>query len=161
MILWDHEGKPVVCDHKDLTPGVLTIISGISDRFDRGVCPFCNRSYSQELSCHHLRNILVVEGDAYWHRTFINISGTRFLSVSNDDGLNGPAVQHCEACTSPRQKVGMIHVRFTEEDDPRIRVVSYCSDVCASVHWQLALKRTREKQFVQQWLQDSSVQTHI
>jgi hypothetical protein len=161
MILWDHEGKPVVCDQKDLTPGVLTMISGISDHFDRGTCPFCNRSYTQELSCHHLRNILVVEEDVYLHRTFINTSGTRFLSVSNDDGLDGPTVQHCEACSSPRQKVGMIHVSFTEEDDSRIRVVSYCSDACASVHWQLDLKRIREKQSVQQWLQDSSVHTHI
>ncbi|BCS51820.1 hypothetical protein [Geobacter sp. SVR] len=159
MILWDHEGKPVVCDHKDLTPGVLTMISGISDRFDRGVCPFCNRSYSQELSCHHLRNILIVEGDAYWHRTFINISGTRFLSASNDDGLDGPAVQHCETCASLRQKVDMIHVRFTEEDDPRIRVVSYCSDTCAAIQWQSNLKVYRQRQNLQKWLRDSDSYT--
>ena len=157
MILWDHEGKPVVCDHKDLTPGVLTMISGISDRFDRGTCPFCNRSYSQELSCHHLRNILVVEGDAYWHRTFFNTSGTRFLSVSTDDGLDGPAVQHCEACSSPRQKVGMIHVRFTEEDDPRIRVVSYCSDACALMHWRSELTDYRKREAVQSWVKNVAI----
>ncbi|MHC1699219.1 MAG: hypothetical protein AB9919_14370 [Geobacteraceae bacterium] len=157
MILWDQEGKPVVCDQKDLTPGVLTMISGISDHFDRGTCPFCNRSYTQELSCHHLRNILVVEGDAYWHRTFINTSGTRFLSVSNDDGLDGPAVQHCEACTSPRQKVGMIHVRFTEEDDPRIRVVSYCSDDCAMMHWRRELTDFRKREAVQSWVQNAAL----
>ena len=77
MILWDHEGKPVVCDDKDLTPRVLNLISGISDRYDRGACPFCNRSYSQEISCHHLRNILPVDGDAYWHRAFIRIDTTQ------------------------------------------------------------------------------------
>lgn len=157
MILWDHKGKPVVCDQKDLTPGVLTMISGISDHFDRGTCPFCNRSYTQELSCHHLRNILVVEGDAYWHRTFINTSGIRFLSVSNDDGLDGPAVQHCEACTSHRQKIGMIHVRFNEEDDPRIRVVSYCSDVCAMMHWRWELTDLRKREAVQSWVQNAAL----
>jgi hypothetical protein len=104
------------------------------------------------LSCHHLRNILVVEGDAYWHRTFINISGTQFLSASNDDGLKGPAVQHCEACTSSRQKVGMIHVRFTEEDDSRIRVVSYCSDTCAAIQWESELNIYRKRQNLQKWL---------
>lgn len=156
MILWDHEGKPVVCDQKDLTPGVLTMISGISDHFDRGTCPFCNRSYTQELSCHHLRNILIVEGDAYWHRTFISIDTTRFLSVSADDGLAGPPDQACETCKISLPKNEMVHVMFTEESDPRVRVVSYCCDICAAVQWQSEMKGFRGKETMQQWLRVSA-----
>lgn len=157
MILWDQNGKPVVCDSRDLTPGVMDMISGISDSFERGTCPFCNRGYTQEMSCHHLHNILVVEGDAYWHRTLISMPGTRFLSVSSDDGLDGPVVQQCEACSSPRQKVDMIHVRFSEEDDQRIRVVSYCSDACAMMHWRSELTDYRKREAVQSWVQNVAI----
>lgn len=159
MILWDQNGKPVDCENKDLTPGVLEMISGISDSYERGTCPFCKRGYTQELSCHHLHNILVVEGYVYWHRTFINISGTLFLSVSSDDGLNGPVVQRCEACSLPRQKVGMIHVRFKADDDPRIRVVSYCSDACALMHWRSELTDYRKREAVQSWVKNVAFTT--
>ncbi len=155
MILWDHEGKPVDCDQKDLTPGVLTMISGVSDRFERGTCPFCNRSYSQELSCHHLRNILVVEGDAYWHRAFIKLGSNQFMNVSNNDGLEGPPTQNCEKCGSSVARSKMIHVMFAEDVDPRIRVVSYCSDICADDHWQSELKTLREREGVQKWLRET------
>ena len=155
MILWDLNGKPVDCENKDLTPGVLEMISGISDSFERGTCPFCNRGYTQELSCHHLHNILVVEGDAYWHRTFINIYTARFLSVSTNDGLAGPTEQTCETCKKSLPKNEMVHVMFTEDDEPRTRVVSYCSDICAAVHWQNKLKLYRDKESVQKWLRDS------
>lgn len=161
MILWDQNGKPVDCENKDLTPGVLELISGISDSFERGACPFCNRGYTQELSCHHLHNILVVEGDAYWHRTFICIPDFHILSVSTDDGLSGPVLQQCETCKSAHQKTEMVHVRFTSDDDLRVRVVSYCSDECASQHWHLDLKRIRDRESVQQWLKDGCAQTHI
>ena len=161
MILWDHNGKPVDCDSKDLTPGVLDMISGISDSFERGACPFCNRGYTQELSCHHLHNILVVEGDAYWHRAFIGLPDFHIISVSTDDGLPGPELQQCETCKSSHQKIGMIHVHFAADDDSRIRIVSYCSDECASHHWLLELKRIRDRQSVQQWIKDGCAQAHI
>jgi len=156
MILWDHEGKPVVCDQKDLTPGVLTMISGISDRFDRGTCPFCNRSYSQELSCHHLRNILPVDGDAYWHRAFIRVDCARFQTICNNDLLEGPPEQLCESCRKSVAKDEMVHVMFVEEGDLRVRVASYCCDSCASEHWEYELKSLREKEAVQSWLRESS-----
>lgn len=157
MILWDHDGKPVACEGKDLTPGVLSVISGVSDRYDRGACPFCNRSYSQDRSCHHLRNILVVEGDAYWHRTFINIYTTRFLSVSANDGLAGPTEQTCETCKKSLPKNEMVHVMFTEDDDPRTRVVSYCSDSCAMMHWRCELTDFRKREAVQSWVQNAAL----
>lgn len=155
MILWDHEGKPVVCDDQDLTPRVLNLISGISDRYDRGACPFCNRSYSQEISCHHLRNILPVDGAAYWHRAFIRIDTTRFQAISTNDCLEGPLEQHCESCRTLLPKNEMLHVMFAEVGDPRIRVASYCSDACACVHWESELKSLREKEAVQNWLRET------
>ncbi len=155
MILWDQNGKPVDCENKDLTPGVLEMISGISDSFERGTCPFCNRGYTQELSCHHLHNILVVEGDAYWHRTFICIPNFHILSVSTDDGLYGPELQQCETCKSVHQKIGMVHVRFASDDDPRFRVVSYCSDACAADQLQSELKIYRKRESIQNWLRNS------
>jgi hypothetical protein len=152
MILWDHNGNPVASEEKDLTPGVANVISGVSDRYDRGSCPFCNRSYSQDISCHHLRNILPVEGDAYWHRAFIKVANTQFMTVSKNDGLEGPTTQNCEACGSSVARSEMIHVMFVEDVDPRIRVVSYCSGVCADDHWQSELKTVQEIEAVQKRL---------
>ena len=156
MILWDNDGKSVLCDINDLTPGVMDFVAGVSDSFERGICPFCNRSYSQEISCHHLRNILPVDGDAYWHRAFIRVDGARFQTVGNNDLLEGPPEQPCESCRKSVPKDEMVHVMFVEEGDLRVRVASYCSDSCASEHWECELKSLREKEAVQIWLRESS-----
>lgn len=135
MIVWDKDGKSSVYEGDSSGLENCKDISGVSDDYARGTCPFCRRSYSQEYSCYHLQNILPVEGEAYWHREFIKTERMRFIACVDIDNLNGPLLLECAVCNKNSPKESMVHVIFVSEHDVREQTISYCSLDCAKQHW--------------------------